>query len=301
MLERDFFELVKNEVSERIGEDTEIMLKEIEKINGVILHSIIIRPLSSNLAPSIYLDEFYEEYQSGRTFEAIVQSVISIYERFKAEESIDVDKIMDLEAARPNIGMKLIDYSRNTQLLQDVPYVPFLDLAVVFYVLYENPILGKGSVLIRNEMMSDWGVGVDELYQWAYENYRKMTPLEITHIYTLLGPLMPMDLEGTDLFSEEEESRTPMFVMTNSEKFYGAAGLLYKDELSDFADRMKSDLYILPSSIHEVIIIPSDDVDVNILKNMVVEVNSSHVEREEVLSDSVYFFDRENRRISRVA
>ena len=84
-----------------------------------------------------------------------------------------------------------------------------------------------------------------------------------------------------------------MYVMTNTRGINGAACLLYKNALARFAQKLKQDLFLLPSSVHEVILVPKSDIlKKEDLSEMVREINKTEVSPKEVHSDTVYVYDR---------
>ena len=296
----DFYKTVEGKTNDRLGDECEAVYSEVSKNNGIILHALNIKSEASNVSPSIYMDYFYEEYESGRvSMDDIVEEIVSLYEKHKIKKPFDIDYIKDYEAARGLIGMKMIDASRNKALLQYVPYIPYLDLAIVFFIRVDDEDMGKGSILIKKDLMDDWGVDEEELYKCAYENIRANDVISMTHIFTMLKSMVPKDKLLYEWFDDEED--TPMYVVTNQEGYYGATAMLYEDLLESFGDKLGDDYYILPCSVHELIILPTGNVDIDWLKEVVVTINSDKLQREVVLSDSIYYFDRENKRVTRVA
>jgi len=109
------------------------------------------------------------------------------------------------------------------------------------------------------------------------------------------------DDENLDIFNkmDSDDISADMFVLTNISRINGAACMLYEDVLSNFANSIDSDLYILPSSIHEVIIVPQvNNLDKTELCQMVKEVNAEGVADDEILSDHVYVYNRTNHTIT---
>ena len=196
--------------------------------------------------------------------------------------------------------MKLVGRERNKEFLEGVPYVPYLDLAIVFYVRVENPLMGTGSVLVKDGMRDEWGIDDDELLKVALTNVKDNNPIEFTHIYTVLSSMIP-EGKGEEVKGIFDDRNVPMYVASNSEKIWGAVAILFDNELGNFADKLGEDLIILPCSIHEIIVLPAKDADIDSLKQIVVEINNTQLGRDIILSDSVYYFNRENRRVSRVA
>lgn len=297
----DFYKEIETKFNEMYGEDAKAVYTEVSKNNGVILHGLNIRSEETNVSPTVYLDHFYELYEDGLiSLEEVLEKVTEIYEDNKLTEPIDIEFLTDYEIVKDRIEMKIIGRERNMDLLEEVPYVPFLDLAIVFYVRVENEFMGTGSILVKESMKDAWGIDDDELLKVALTNVKSNNPIEFTHIYTVLSSMVPED-KRDDVKGIFDDRNVPMYVASNSEKIWGATAILFDNELGNFADKLKEDLIILPCSIHEIIVLPARDADIDSLKQIVVEINNTQLGRDIILSDSVYYFNRENRRVSRVA
>jgi len=218
---------------------------------------------------------------------------------------------------------KLISFDKNIELLQEIPHIRFLDLAIVFYCFIVNERIGSATIMVYNKHLKMWGTTTADLYINAIENTRRLLGYQITGIEDVMREMLIENLRGKlteteasdtdEKMSEEkinefadtmldsmkqEGGRTPMYVLSNQEKINGAACILYPDLLLEFAEGLGRDLYIIPSSIHEVILVPAlEEQEHESLSKMVREVNSTQVEEEEVLADHVYFFSREDREV----
>lgn len=274
------------------GEKIKIELQEIQKNNGVKLTGLLMTDAASNIAPTIYLEDFYKEYQKEKEISQIILDIIRAYDKVRRHQKIDMDFFSDYERAKERVCFKLIHYGRNRELLQQIPHIPYLNLAIVFYYAYENAALGKGTILIRHSQKEQWGISVEELYKVAMENTRRLFPPRVVNIREVLSDILGGEGTGEDQSFCPNGNEIPMYVLTNPDKILGAAGLLYSDQLKKVADRLQSNLFILPSSVHEVILLPDCGEKPDTLRSMVVEVNGTQLAGEEVLSDSVYYYDR---------
>ena len=169
-------------------------------------------------------------------------------------------------------------------------------MAVVYYCLIEQFEDMSATALIYNTHMYSWKVTESDIYRAAYENTPKLLNFSIQSMASLFMEKIKTDelcdVTYDDLKGLEEND---MFVLTNESRLNGASCMLYDNVLKEFADSVESDLYILPSSIHEVILLPKREIyNINDLKSMVHEVNAEEVAPDEVLSDQVYTYDRAN-------
>lgn len=301
----EFLACVQQKVAEIVGKEGKVSVSHVFKNNGVELDGLIIMMNGSNISPTIYLNNYFEEYGLGKPVEEIIDMIMEVFEENKDKLSICADYFMNFENIKDRIVYKLINYEQNKKLLENVPYKKMLDLAVVFYCLLEQGASGNATALIYNNHMMTWNVDEEEIYEKALENTPRLLKSEIRRMEDIIRELFMQDND----ISEDEcrammeeidvERQADMYVLTNSSKINGAACILYEDVLSEFADKINSDLFILPSSIHEVIIVPkAGGLEKSQLCDMVSEVNSDGVAHDEVLSDNVYIYNRGDNFIS---
>lgn len=292
---REFLENVRKEVESRYDSNVSVTLNHVMKNNGTELDGITIMEKDKNIAPTIYINSFYDRYREGVSLKAVVSEIIRIYNQNKNSININADYFENYENVRKTIVYKLVNYQKNKKLLEDVPYKRVLDLAVVFYCLIEQRKGVSATALIHNEHLRIWNVTEDEIYNDALKN----TPV------LLAGSIVPMskilsEIAGTSPVDNDEKvceytGEDILYVLTNSSRVNGAACILYDNLLKKFANDVHSDLYILPSSVHEVIIVPKKNAfDKSELADMVREVNEQGVSQDEILSDNVYEYNRKN-------
>lgn len=292
---REFLENVRKEVESRYDSNVSVTLNHVMKNNGTELDGITIMEKDKNIAPTIYINSFYDRYREGVSLKAVVSEIIRIYNQNKNSININADYFENYENVRKTIVYKLVNYQKNKKLLEDVPYKRVLDLAVVFYCLIEQRKGVSATALIHNEHLRIWNVTEDEIYNDALKN----TPV------LLAGSIVPMskilsEIAGTAPVDNDEKvceytGEDILYVLTNSSRVNDAACILYDNLLKKFANDVHSDLYILPSSVHEVIIVPKKNAfDKSELADMVREVNEQGVSQDEILSDNVYEYNRKN-------
>ena len=289
----NFTTLVQREVEKRAGENYRVKLNDVMKNNGVVLRGITLMQDDSNISPTIYLNPYYDAYENGdTTLGTVIDEVIDTYERNKINRSIDMKFFLNYETVKSRIIFKLINTEKNRELLRDVPYIPFHDLSIVFQCLVSEERFGNASILIHNVHLQLWKVNARELYECALENTPLLQGYELADMNTVLEEMKAVGgIDDEEI--EDMQQEVPMYVLSNKSRINGASCILYKDILKDFAMVVDKDLYVLPSSIHEVILLPSDGTqESEQLKEMVREINQSQVEKEEVLSDSVYYYRR---------
>ena len=290
----NFTTLVKNEVEKRAGENYHVKLNDVVKNNGIILRGITLMQDDSNISPTIYLNPYYDAYENGETtLGTVIDEVIDTYERNKVNRSIDMRFFLDYDSVKTRITYKLINTEKNKELLDDIPHIPFHDLSIVFQCLISGERFGNATILIHNVHLRLWKGNARELYERAMENTPVLQGYDVTDMNTVLEEMRAFEETEDTEYEEDIQQQVPMYVLSNKSRVHGAACILYPDILKDFAAVVEKDLYVLPSSIHEVILLPAEGTeDSEQLKAMVHEINESQVEDEEVLSDSVYFYRR---------
>lgn len=294
----DFLVSMKQEIMTYLGEEYQIELKHVMKNNGVILDGLFIRMHDQAVSPSIYLNPYYEQYNEGRDFQEIVEEVIGIYDASR-EESIQIGLNFkyEFEQMKSSITYRLVNYEKNQHQLEKVPYLRLLDLAITFHCIVRSDENGIGTVRITQEHQQNWKVSSEELWKLACENTERLFPAVIRPMEEIVFDLVsqnPIDEENTmeDLVSNHNSN---MYVLTNSKGINGATCLLYQGVLEQFEAKLGCDFYILPSSIHELILVPQvkneamDFMNAKArLEEMVQEINETQVAMEEVLSNTVY-------------
>lgn len=298
----EFTRKVRNAVKEELGEAYRVELKEVRKNNGIIMHGLLIFSSLNNVIPTIYLDAFWEAYEEGAAFAAIVRRLLKIYREGSPRKDIDMGFFRYFEHVRDKICYRLIRQEGNEELLRDIPYLEFLDLALCFFYAYRDEQLGEGSILIYNSHLQSWGVKTAELLRAAERNTEKLFPWECIPMEELLadmpGVSVPTETEADGRLKKDLLPEVPMRVLTNQRRIYGAVCMLYPDVLEGLAAKEQRSLYILPSSVHETILLPeTGEENAAEMRKMIKEVNHAHVAPEEVLSDNLYYYDLREKRV----
>lgn len=201
---------------------------------------------------------------------------------------MNYSEFLDFEKIKDNIIFRIINYDRNRSILEKAPHLRLNDLAITFRWLASMEETGIATVLIRSEHMSYWNVTLETLVRFANRNTPRLFPFKV----------IPLDEMIADYFKEEHSMKmdnagNSMLVLTNQFGINGAGCICYKGVLENLADELHSNLYILPSSIHEVIVIPDEaGTDKKVLESLVQTTNEELVAEEEVLSNQVYYYDK---------
>lgn len=292
-----FKETVQNTLQRRLGSGVKVTLQEIIKNNDTRLDGLTFLSDKRNISPTIYLNYYYKQHTEGRNIDDICHEILSIYKESCPAHNIDVSFFTDYEKMKERIIFKLINYSRNQTLLEKIPHIRILDLAVVFSCLVQSTESGSATILIYNHHLAYWNITTDDLYGIAMKN----TPNLLSYELRSMSDVLKDFISGTDtgVFSSGGTDCIPMYVLSNKSRLNGSGCILYQNLLRNFSEKIDRDLYILPSSVHEVLLIPADSPDsFEELSDMVKEVNATQLSNEEILSDHVYFYSRETGKIS---
>lgn len=308
---------ILQKTQDMMGDEAEVSLQEIVKNNGVVLTGLTFTRKNINISPTIYLEDFYEKYEEGKETEDIMEEIKEIYERSKIEQDINMDFFTNYTNAKNSIVYKLIHYDKNRDLLKTVPHRKYYDLAIVYYYLVDMKEFANATIMIHNKHAENWGVTEKDLYKMACVNSPKLLKPKFRGMLDILRELTE---EGyiykgnTEAEKQDAEERydfemeicrafddTGMYVLGNVSGLYGAAVILYPGILEKCGDYFAKNFFILPSSVHEVILVPdSGQISAEKLQEMVSEVNETQLAEQEYLSDSVYYFNVETKGIVRL-
>jgi len=298
----NFTELIRTEVAKKVGYGYSVKLEDVRKNNGIILRGLYIMQENNNIAPAIYLNGYYEKYRAGtETISCIVSNILDTYNQNKIDNCVNMHYFLNFEDVKSRIVFTLINTERNRELLEEIPHIEFLDLSIVFQCLVLEEVFGLSLILIRNSHLRLWDVTKEELYQAAKENTPKLMPFKIKSMQQVLFEIMKEEnpeAYSSDECPEQYIDHIPLFVLSNRRNLEGASCILYPNVLHDFADTINNNFYIIPSSVHEVLLMPAETTEEsNEIVNMIQEINDTQVSVGEVLSYSLYYYDRQTGKI----
>lgn len=310
-----FKNMILEYLRQELGEDYTVFSHTVRKNNGIEMTGIVVKRPGCNASPTIYIDRLYHNNITETEVKEAAELLRRDFRKAEMKEDMDLSGFLDFEKAGERLAFRLINKEKNGELLKEVPHKTFFNLALVFYYsIQEPPFGGKAAILVYNTHMKLWNTNADELFQIAFRNSPILFPGKIEGMEEVVKDILAEGLrkdipqnaaeqaEFTQEWIEEileqmaEDSagvRLPMYVLTNRQKYYGAACMLYPGILREFAGKLGQDFFILPSSIHEVILVPTKDAaDKDILQEIVTDINKTQVAEDEVLADSVYFYSR---------
>lgn len=286
----EFKAWVKENITSKDWKETsQVEISVVKKNNGVSKAGLSIREDEHDVSPLLYLDDYYIHYQNGELLENIIRNIRADYDKKVQMAAVKIPNLQEFENIRGRVIYRLVNYEKNKEILEDCPHIRLYDLAVTFRWVTRIDDVGVSTSLITNKQVKEWGVSVNDLVLAARQNTPRLFPAQIIDMEEMLAGMVSFILYP---------SAIPMYILTNKQELNGASALLYGDILKDFANKKGADMYILPSSIHEVIMVPADRInDPTKLLSIVHDANTTVVSIGDVLSDSVYYYDRKKDQI----
>jgi len=291
------FDEFKNEIVDKIREflpetfkDAEVSLQIVTKNNDLQLTGLTIRSVGTNISPTIYLDTFYEDYKNGKSLQEIMKKIAEVRVFHDVNDDFDTTQITDYRRCKDRIIPRLVNAERNSEHLASRPHIYMEDLAVEYAIFLGSDEGGLMTVPITDALINSWNISLDELHSMAISNIPTVIPSTIRTMCEVIREMLSDDIDD-ELFDGAVAADNLMFILSNKHKMYGASAILDKAILKEMEDKVGRKFYILPSSIHEQIIVPYSTDNASYLANMVREVNATQVGPEDFLSDHVYLYD----------
>lgn len=286
-MENELFSKIRKAVKKAVGTECDVFFKNVEKNNGVMLQAVIIMEHGGMVSPQIYIDEILAALEAGEIcFQDAIDEIVAVYKsRGNIGNLRNIVSGLSKEKILENVICQVVNRERNGKMLIAAPYKEVLDLAAVYRVIVSENESYTASFLASHEICRKYGVSPEELDAAAMWN-TKEKGFEIRSMVSILA-----EISGTpeEVFAGNEPS---MYVLTNERKIGGASVMLYPEEFEKAALPLKDDLYVLPSSIHEVIAVPATGINPDELVEMVSKINATEVSSEEFLSNNIYRYSR---------
>ena len=295
----DFINYMADGLQAEFGTELDVQRQVLMRNNSEEHMGLSMNTPGSNVAPVIDLTYAWQSHQNGTDAEIILREMIASYREQMHRIPTFPTTLSDFSEARSYLIVKLIHHDKNAGLLEYTPHRDFMDLAVVYCLFFESVNHCLASAVISYDNMKAWNVSEEELHAAAMENAVRLLPPSLSSMDQLVCEI---SLDGIIENSSPYEAGTPthmniaqqplpapMYILTNRKKYLGAASLLYPQILERFQLYIRGGFYLLPSSIHEVILIPKKTgIDPLYLRNMVRDINRISTPTEEILSDEIY-------------
>ena len=295
-----FLDYVRDNIKDYVGgiEDHAVRIIPMVKNNQVVIEGLQIADPRENHAPVYYLEGFYEALCRGMGLEEIMEAIAHIYEESKHMKGcINPDSINDFRAMKDRIILRLVNAEKNQDVLTRCPHRFMADLAVTYRVLAGKNEEGISTFLVSDDLMEQWGVNEQILYELARENSLCLFPPVVEKLHDMMRNSFGIELYRLLEDAECKEAYT-LYILTNDIKINGASAVCYSDALEWFYKKIGCDFYIIPSSIHEMLLLSvTSDIDPAHLQSIICEVNEGIVLEEEILSDNLYFYSGKEKKM----
>lgn len=281
-------EAIKAEAETEYEMECEVEYRKIKKNNGLMLQAVLLQEPNAIIHPTIYIDTYLKALIAGdAAIDDVADTIVRMHMENRDNNNVfNVVKNMDKKAVLENVVYQLVNSENNKERLSETPHTEFLDLAVIYRVEIDTKT--KSSFIVTDAICKHYHVTVEELDAAARKN-TEQKGFSIKTIEEIISEITGMPMGG--------QGEYPTWVITNHEKLNGAIAMLYPDIFSKLAKEAQSDLYILPSSIHEVLAMPVDNAEPKELRDMVGAINVDEVAEDEVLSGNIYRYNMAENRI----
>lgn len=283
-----FQDALKAELAVR-GADVELTARRVDKMNESY-DAIAVRPTDSSIGVNISVEKAFAAYENGTPIPEIAEHFADAVEKgFRESPQVDLESISDYEQMKSKLSMEVVSAEKNAELLESIPHERMEDMAVVYRFVLDQTDSGNGTILVTNQLLDQYGITKEQLRADAMENASEIRPSEIRGMSEVMSELAPGMIP--EVAPEDEQ----MFVATVPNKIHGAGVIAYPNFMEDAAQKMGGDFFVLPSSIHGVLLVKDNgQMAAKELENMVKEVNATQVEPADQLTDHVYHYDSQN-------
>lgn len=306
VIERErFAEKLIEYLKDKVKEDVEIDFRKIVKSNDVVMDSIVLFGFNETVSRNYYVDELYSRYEEGDSIKEIGDYIIE-NRRFDNGRKIDGEKLIHKMndynyMLDGHLFVRLMNREKSKEFLADKAYIPWLDLAIVFYSLIEQSNEDMASIAVPTQVFKNWNKTLDEAMQDALKLTETIFPSRRFDLYEVMKAGMDEDMFSEIMNPPEEPESAGILIQTNKMGINGATTILYKDCLKEVAEENNVDkIYIIPSSIHECLLI-IDDVGISSgdgIVSIIKYVNATSLDANEILSDNLYVYDAHTNNIT---
>ena len=301
------YEIFKEVVAEKFKDylperyhDMEVRVASVNKVNRALDGiTLVDNGGEKNVSPTIYINDMYDHYLATENLQEVLQHAAESMD--KAFSLAPDAGCLDFDTAKDNIVFQVINTMQNEDMLRDMPHREFQDLSIIYRWVVSVDERGVQSSVVRNSFAQEIGMTEEQLFKCAVENTRRIFPPVVKSMNEVIREMFISDgmpEEMADMMIVEMPQDKMMYIISNEQGINGAGSMLYEDNLHKLAMELETDLYLLPSSVHECIAVSVNAGDPYELAEMVSEINMSQVRLEERLSNQVYHYDKDARRLT---
>lgn len=298
----EFAGIITEKLQEKAGSGYQVERRMAVRNNQVMKMAVGAGNVTGPFMTLTGIEPYYMEYLHGNMdVEEAVEDICRVLglDGGDRDPGMEAETLYDYRKIKDRIIFRLVSREKNLDMLQDIPHIPFLDLAVEFQLLLGENGWGQRAVMVDWELCRKWQADPRDLMDQAARNMLRLCPPAIVPVQERIKEILETCSMAEKVRKEQYDrmekmkERIPLYILSNQREIHGASAILYPGVLKKYADMLGRDLIILPSSIHEVLLVPSDEgIHVCALRKMVQQINASEVLPEERLSDQVYLYQR---------
>lgn len=285
----------------------ELELRKVPKVN-TCLTGVVIKPKEkcSFCGPTFYMERMYDQYKNCESFEKVMANQAIYLEESLKYLPKDILEL-DIASMKDKIVFQVVNTKENQEMISLCPHRNFMDLTAVYRAITNVDEDGVSGFLITNDIAKAEDLTEKALYAMAKKNTKKLFPFKRERIEETMIRMMKRwgandkDIDESFPYIDDVPEKERVYVISNQFEFFGANALLYKDVIGDVAKSIGTDCFILPSSVHDLVVLSTDIFGESTkLINLVRETNSEHVRTSDRLSDSIYLYSLANNKINMV-
>ena len=304
------FEEFKQEVQDRIKDflppayaDAKVSIIKSEKLNESYT-ALNVGLKGETVLPAVNLNKLFHHYENGAVLDELLSSTAEAV--MQKPPAVDVKRLQNYEEVKDRLFIRVSSAERNEDMLKRLPHTMKEDLAVTYHVIVQELEKGIASTPVTYEMLNNYGVSPDQLHADAMASGEKLYPLKADSMSHVMEEMLRQEMSDHGMDEAEissmidlfllPESSIPMIIVSNDQRLNGAAVMFYPEAMEKLSEQLGGSFHILPSSVHEMIIIPeSEELNAQELQALVSEVNATQVAPQDRLTDEVYHYDFEDR------
>lgn len=293
MTDTKFYKDITTAVQKHLGEDwTAELLTNVTKNNGTNRVAMVLYKNDDKIRPQIYLEKYYEDYQRGKELQEIVEEVLKMYRiAMKDINPKNLERLEEWTNIKERLALRIVSKERNQEELYNLVYEEVCDLVAIATICVERNGEGVKSIRITQDLARKWNVSNEEILEAAKENTSKLFPPKIQDLYEFVQDMVDISREE---LSQGRKNFPDLQILTNDLCINGATVILYDSFMKEVYEHLGGKFIILPSSVHEVLVVPLEDsMYIPYLQEVVESINQRFVAEDEILSDNVYMYDGE--------
>ena len=270
-----------------------VKINRVEKLQGESYTAITLTPEGTNVGMNLNANQLYGRLQHGESYDRILKSAVDqAKEQLAHIPSFNIAELSSYETARELLFVDVVSTKANAEMLSKVPHTEMEDISMVYRMQVEQLSDGAATVLINDGLMERMGITGEQLHADAMANSEQLRPVSMRTMAEVMSEMMGLPEEAFPMNTGVPQ----MYVVTTQDSFHGAAAAFYPDFMDKAAREIGGDFFILPSSVHEVLLLPDDgSQNIEELKAMVTGINATEVAPADRLTDSVYHYDAAER------